>query len=249
MRDGLNVLVDALEAAPAPVTAFVRDDDAGWADDALLALLDVMAETATPIDLAVIPFELGGALTNALRARRDGGAAIGLHQHGARHRNHEPSGRKCEFGLSRSPDAQRTDIAEGRARLLQAFGDRVDPVFTPPWNRVAPHTPALLAGLGFGALSRDRGAPPQQALPELAVDVDWSRHHREGGAAAAAGALATAIGARAGDGRPLGLMLHHAAMDAAERRTLRDWLAGLCRHPKLHWRPMRALLPGAGVRS
>lgn len=243
MRDGLNTVLDALDAAPVAVSAFVRDDDAGWDDGALLALLDVMAEAATPIDLAVIPFELGAALTNALRARRDAGAAIGLHQHGARHTNHEGGGRKCEFGLSRSPDAQRADLADGRARLRHAFGERVDPIFTPPWNRIAPHTPALLAELGFAALSRDRGAPPQAALPELPVDIDWSRHHREGGHAAVAGALAKAIGARAGDRRPLGLMLHHAAMDAAERRTLRGWLGELSRHPKLHWRPMRALLP------
>lgn len=243
MRDGLNALVDALDAAPAPVTAFVRDDDAGWDDDALLALLDAMAETATPIDLAVIPFELGAALTNALRARRDAGAAIGLHQHGARHTNHESGGRKCEFGVARSTAQQRVDLAEGRERLVQAFGDRVDPIFTPPWNRIAPQTPELLAELGFAALSRDRGAPAQHALPELPVDVDWSRHHREGGVQAVAAALATAIAARAADGRPLGLMLHHAAMDARERRGLRGWLGELARHPRLQWQPMRALLP------
>jgi hypothetical protein len=245
MRDGLNTLLDALDAAPADVTAFVRDDDAGWDDDALFALLDVMAETGTPIDLAVIPFELHDALVDALCARRDGGAAIGLHQHGARHANHEAEGRKCEFGLSRGPHAQRADLAEGRTRLLQAFGERLDAIFTPPWNRVAPHTPALLSELRFAALSRDRGAPPQPALPELPVDLDWSRHYREGGAAAVAAAFAKTLAARAGDRRPFGLMLHHAAMDAAERATLRHWLTELSRHPKLHWRPMRALLPAA----
>ena len=245
MRDGLNRVLDALDAAPVAVTAFVRDDDAGWDDGALLALLDVMAEAATPIDLAVIPFELGAALTNALRARRDAGAAIGLHQHGTRHANHESGGRKCEFGLSRSPEAQRTDLADGRARLHQAFGERLDPIFTPPWNRCAAHTPALLAGMGFAALSRDRGAPAQQALPELPVDIDWSRQWREGGAAAAARALAQALRERAADGAPLGLMLHHAVMSPDELALLGGWLWRLARHGRLRWQPMAALLPVA----
>ena len=62
-----------------------------------------------------------------------------VHQHGFAHVNHEPEGRKCEFGVNRSPQRQREDISRGRDLLRGWFGD-VPSVFTPPWNRCAPWT-------------------------------------------------------------------------------------------------------------
>ena len=76
---------------------------------------------------------------------------VGLHQHGLAHVNHEREGRKCEFGPSRDAAAQRRDIADGRERLAALLGDRVDPIFTPPWNRCTADTGAVLAELGFAA--------------------------------------------------------------------------------------------------
>jgi hypothetical protein len=43
----LAPLREALDAAPAPVTFFFRDDDAGWRDDRLEALLDVFSPSAS----------------------------------------------------------------------------------------------------------------------------------------------------------------------------------------------------------
>jgi hypothetical protein len=82
----------------------------------------------------------------------------------------------------------------------------------------------------------------QDAVPELPVDVDWSRHWREGGAAAVATALVRALRARAADGAALGLMLHHAVMSDEELRCLAQLLAAGARHPRLRWRGMRELL-------
>lgn len=240
MNDGL---LQALDAAPGPVPLFIRDDDAGWADDALFALLDVTALAAVPIDLAVIPDALTPPLAAALLQRRRT-QPLGLHQHGRAHLNHEPTGRKCEFGASRSAEQQRADLLQGRSRLQQALGDALDPVFTPPWNRCAPNTPALLAELGFAALSRDAGAVPQQALPECPVHVDWTRELR---AAVAEGAdveqqLCVQMARHVDGVRPVGLMLHHAVMDDAERALLRRLLARWRAHPTALWQPMRALL-------
>jgi hypothetical protein len=50
----LDPVTAALDAAPAPVDVFFRDDDAGWATDRLLALLDRFAPHELPLDLAVI---------------------------------------------------------------------------------------------------------------------------------------------------------------------------------------------------
>jgi hypothetical protein len=230
--------------ANTPINCFIRDDDAGWDDARQLALLDATAAAGVPIDLAAIPQAVGDALARELAERidRDRGL-LGVHQHGFAHDNHETEGRKCEFGAARTAAAQQLDLQHGRARLQQQLGDRLDPIFTPPWNRCTPFTPDLLAQLGYAALSRDRTAPAQSALPELPVDLDWCKHHRTGGPAAAVQAWAQALRTRLDDGQPFGLMLHHAAMQDDEFALLQRWLARLAQHPRLRWQPMRALLP------
>ncbi len=245
MSAGLSTLLRAADALPRPLTLFVRDDDAGWGDDTLLALLDVMAAASAPIDLAVIPQALGDALAHELAARHDAAPALlGLHQHGLAHANHEPEGRKSEFGATRPAALQLRDLRQGQALLRERLGARVDRIFTPPWNRIASTTPALLAEAGFELLSRDSSAcrqQPQPCLRERPVAVDWSRHHREGGLGAVAHALALALHEHAASGQPLGLMLHHAAMAAAERAALARWMVALVPHPRLWWQPMRAV--------
>ena len=111
---------------------------------------------ALPVDLAVIPAELDAGLARELRAR----PRVGLHQHGLAHVNHEREGRRCEFGPARGAAAQRRDIEAGRARLADLLGERVDPIFTPPWNRCTADTGRCLAELGFAALSREARAAP-----------------------------------------------------------------------------------------
>ena len=252
MRGDLSPVLAALESASHPVDCFIRDDDAGWDSEALFALLDLTQAAGVPIDLAVIPAAVDDALTHRLIERIDARPGrLGIHQHGLSHANHQTDlasgGRKCEFGPARGPEAQQLDLLRGQALLHERFGSRVDAIFTPPWNRCATHTPELLAGLGWAALSRDRGATPQHELRELPVDLDWSRAHRQGGAAAVAEAWAARLRERLADGRAFGLMLHHAAMDGAERALLGRWLAALSTHPRLRWRAMRALLSEPAV--
>src|SRR3954449_9270447 len=51
----LDPLRAGVPEALAPVTFFFRDDNAGWDDRRLFALLDRFDEHALPLDLAVIP--------------------------------------------------------------------------------------------------------------------------------------------------------------------------------------------------
>lgn len=239
-----DALMHALDRAHAPVRFFIRDDDAGWDDERLAALLDTTAAAGVPIDLAVIPDALSPALTRQLQQRVDT-QPLGLHQHGCSHTNHEASGRKCEFGPSRPAEARQQDLQRGQRQLRQAFGARLDPIFTPPWNRCSSLTPALLADLGFAALSRSSSAPPQAALPELAVDVDWCKHEREASEADpqdAPARIAQALALRVRAGGPVGLMLHHAAMDARSLDRLSALLQALKTHPQLRCRSMADLL-------
>jgi peptidoglycan/xylan/chitin deacetylase (PgdA/CDA1 family) len=247
MTTDRDALLQALDRAAAPVRFFIRDDDAGWDDTRLHALLDVTAAAGVPIDLAVIPDALNDELAKALAQRQDR-QPLGLHQHGCSHHNHQAEGRKCEFGDARPAEARRHDLQRGQQRLADAFGARLDPIFTPPWNRCSDDTPAQLAGLGFAALSRDAGAKPQQALPEWPVHCDWTRQRRLGsGPGGDLGARVAADLARHVDGAAaVGLMLHHAEMDGDERSLLGQLLERWAAHPQARWVTMRALISGSG---
>lgn len=237
MRTGLIAVQAALDAARAPVHLFLRDDDAGWDDTRLLRLLDCTGRAGVPVDLAVIPRACSEALAHALCARIDASPGrIGVHQHGYAHANHETTARKCEFGDARAIDEQRADLCAGRRRLQALFGARLDTFFTPPWNRCSPATPPLLAALGYRALSRDRGAPAQGALPEVAVDVDWCKE-RAGGDDRIGLLLARRISA-CGGGGSVGVMLHHAVMDAHDLALLSALIAATAGHAHARWTAM-----------
>ena len=212
---------------------FVRDDDAGGDDEALEALLDTWEPHGLPLDVAAIPTAVTAATVQLLVGRRDDGRIdVTVHQHGFAHVNHEPEGRKCEFGDSRSPQQQRDDIARGRTMLTERVGD-LPWVFTPPWNRCAPWTPNVLRGLGFGVLSRDvsAGRADVPGLLEVPVSVDWFAKRkkvpvdRDG-----RGAL---LGAAVAGREPVGPVLHHEVMSAEDFDDLDDLLALLAGHPQV----------------
>jgi hypothetical protein len=240
-------LQESLDRLDAPVQFFVRDDDAGWADARLLALLDVMQAAGVPIDLAAIPSAVTPALVRQLEARGAAGQGIGIHQHGYSHGNHEATGRKCEFGATRDAAQRHADLWCGRERLCALFGGAVDAIFTPPWNRVSVDTPAMLASLGYAALSRDLTAPLQQALPEISVHTDWSKQWRLAAAEQRDPALGIAndLARHVDNGARIGLMLHHAVMSDAELEALQALLSRWVRHPNARWVRMRELLPAA----
>jgi hypothetical protein len=220
----------ALDEAGAPVAFFFRDDDGGWEDARLRALLDLHERRGVPIDLALIPDALGPRIVPELERRVSRSDAVGLHQHGRAHVNHEPSGRKCEFGPSRKAVDQYTDIESGRNTLAERFGERVDPIFTPPWNRCTQVTAVSLSALDFRVLSRDRGAEDLNlfGMLELPVSVDFCGR---AGARPAAAELDRRLAQAAADRGPVGVMLHHAVMDDASLLELDALLALLARHP------------------
>lgn len=248
MHDWLAPIRRALDLRRDPAAIFFRDDDAGWDDNALFALLDVFAARGIPVDLAAIPAAVTPDLAGALAARRAAGAAIGVHQHGWIHANHEPEGRRCEFGPARSHARQRGDIAEGQARLRALFGNGLDPIFTPPWNRCSQTTADVLNDLGFEALSRDHTAAPLALgrLRSAPVCVDWTKWvSTDPSGAALAHHIAASLAART----PCGIMLHHATKDAEDRHRLDDLLSLLVVHPMARPRQLRdlALAPLAEV--
>jgi peptidoglycan/xylan/chitin deacetylase (PgdA/CDA1 family) len=241
MSTWLDPLRRALDEAPAPAEFFFRDDDVGWRDDRLFRLLDLFAEHAAPIDLAVIPSALTARLAGALRDRVDASrGGIELHQHGFAHVNHEAEGRKCEFGAARAKDLQRRDIAVGWGRLVDLVGPCVRPIFTPPWNRCSVATGECLVELGFGAISRDATAAPLEisGLAEIPVRVDW--FGRRKGVRLDRVTWGARLAAEVGAARPIGIMLHHAEMDAGERAALGELLAVIGGNDRARLRTMLA---------
>ena len=226
----MRLLARSLDAAPRPVDVFFRDDDAGWEDARLLELIARFAEHGLPLDLAVIP----AALDEPLAARlRDSHA--GLHQHGYAHTNHQIEGRKCEFGSARDKAAQRQDIARGRDRLHELLGDRLDPFFTPPWNRCTRDTAESLIELGFTLLSREHKAEPFGLLPELPVHLDVARRTPQELDERFAGHIA--------DGGPVGVMFHHGVMEPDDMARAGELLALLATHANVRPRKMSELCP------
>jgi predicted deacetylase len=256
MSRWLDPLRQALDASSGPVTVFFRDDDVGWRDDRLFALLDRFADHGLSIDLAVIPGDLGVALARRLqRVTRDSGDRVQVHQHGFAHINHERTGRKCEFGSARTESEQHRDIEMGWQRLQRLIGPLVQPMFTPPWNRCTPETAHCLIDLGFEVLSRDGSATPLDVagLTELPVHLDWHAHRHgvrltltEWGAA-----LATEVNTT----QPVGIMLHHAVIAEEEQEAILQLLGVLAEHDHVRSAAMMAVArtrlaaAGAGVQE
>ena len=233
MTTWLDPLRAALDERDQPVSFFFRDDDAGWDDGALEALLDVFEPHGLPLDVAAIPTATTARTAALMTQRRDSGRNdVEVHQHGFAHVNHEPEGRKCEFGTSRSPEQQSEDIARGRDLLGLLVGE-MPAIFTPPWNRCAPWTAEVLRDLGFAVLSRDlsAGRAGVRGLLELPVTVDWfGKRKKVPVDQAARGELLADAVAHEG---PVGVMLHHAVMSAEDFADLGDLLALVAAHPSV----------------
>jgi predicted deacetylase len=228
MSNWLNAVRQVLDSAVKPVRIFFRDDDAGWANDRLYALLDEFAQSGMPIDLAVIPDALDQMLIDRLLSRQQQAPQlIGMHQHGYRHTNHEPIGRKCEFGSNRTKSQQKDDILGGQKRLREAFGNTLDPIFTPPWNRCTQDTVACLEEHNFQILSRDVTAVlfETPTLQQVPVHVNWSRMLDN-----PLSDLGQAIATNLKKNTLTGIMLHHADMDNEKLKPLAELLAELADH-------------------
>lgn len=235
MANWLDAVRDVLDNAVKPVRVFFRDDDAGWSNDRLYALLDEFAQSGMPIDLAVIPEALDQMLIDGLLFRhRQAQHLIGLHQHGYNHSNHEPIGRKCEFGISRTKNQQKDDIAKGQKLLREAFGKALDPIFTPPWNRCTQDTVGCLEDLDFRLLSRDATAAGLESstLKQMPVHIDWSRIIKM--SPDPLHELGQAIAGNLGNNDLAGIMLHHADMDEENLKPLAELLTVFVGRSNVH---------------
>jgi Uncharacterized protein conserved in bacteria (DUF2334) len=221
---------------------FFRADDVAVPGRQFQRLVEIFAQNQVPLSLAVVPAWLTPPRWQTLA--RMGASRPNLwcwHQHGWRHRNHEPQGKKQEFGPFRSVDALRADLERGRRRLNAIMGNTFSPIFTPPWNRCSEITLSLLQKMGYAAVSRSRGSQPPtpSGLPDHAVDVDLHTHK----APSAAIGWQRLIDQMEGSlRRPCcGIMIHHQRMNDAAFCFLDTLLQTLRQQRRLHMADIRDL--------
>jgi len=238
----LNCLFDNLEQGLAKsvnsgtIPVFFRADDIGVPSTIFADLLGLFDRYQVPLCLAIVPTWLTKARWGAFKEICNPADPLWCwHQHGWGHINHEPSGKKSEFGRSRQPDQIKQDLTRGKKRLKSLLGASFQPYFTPPWNRCSPETLDLISALGFKAVSSSRaGLVPSEStcpLPDIPVNVDLHTR-KEPDFNACLVALAQDIKQAATAGR-IGMMLHHQRMNRNAFSLLEALLRHVVENPRL----------------
>jgi hypothetical protein len=251
----MNPFLVQLEAAfeqrqrqAAPLHLFFRDDDVDEDEAPLRRLLQLFLRWKTPINLGVIPGRLTAAGCELLRQSvSTAPPLLELNQHGWQHRNHERAGRKCEFGPSRTFAEQLADIAQGQARMNEAFGSDWFPVFIPPWNRCTEATCQVLDQLGFRGLSRDRGKSlgAGYRFRELPITLDLYRW-RDGAQLRPTEEIVSDLIGQIMQGELIGVMLHHKVMDEEAFAWVATLLQVFKRHTAVQCHTFQQLLELTG---
>lgn len=206
-------LVQTIEAgcaeAGSKVQVFFRADDIGAPGKSFTKMAELFRRYEIPLCLAIVPAWLNITRYAALRKATNDSNLFCWHQHGWLHKNHQPSGKKGEFGDSRHREQLRNDLSKGKNRLADILEDAFFPVFTPPWNRCGQTTLELLRELGFAAISRSTGASPASlpGLPDFQVNVDLHTR-KERIAEESLGILLGELRQSLAGGQ-VGIMLHH----------------------------------------
>ncbi|CAO3438605.1 polysaccharide deacetylase family protein [Azospirillum endophyticum] len=226
---------------------WLRDDDAVAAGPQLDRLLQRCAQADIPLGLAVIPANAEPSLAQALADQPHATPLV----HGWSHTDHAaPGKKKCEFGPERPPEVRQAEAERGLSTLRALFGDRLLPLFVPPWNRMAPDMPGRLAAAGYRAVSAFGPAP------EFHDGIAWINTHldlidwRGSRSATPLDALLDLLCRELRDRRegrrspaePIGLLTHHRVHDAAIWELLDRLLDRLTGHPVLEWPAIGSLV-------
>ena len=214
-----------------PVVWF-RADDVAVPSGNLFAMLECFRRHDAPLALAVVPSWLSVARWQSIRSQTAKGGRWCFHQHGRRHVNHQPSGRKSEFGSARPLEAAFSDVALGKQRLERLLGAAFFPVFTPPWNRMDRKVGNALQSLGFRAVSRNDKAFFRDPLDLFEVPVNCDPHTRCGTTQQAWEGFYAEFQWWVSQGL-LGVMLHHQRMNPPALDFLDVLLSVLCAEPRI----------------
>jgi peptidoglycan/xylan/chitin deacetylase (PgdA/CDA1 family) len=236
----LRATLEQQQAAGKTVAVFFRDDDVDEDEASLRRLLSLFAAKNVPVILGVIPARL---TTAGIALLQQFSASAELVQHGWQHVNHETTGRKCEFGASRSFEEQLTDLARGQARMNEAFGAH----WFPAWNRCTDETYQALAQLDFQVLSKLRESnAPLTGFPfqEISVTLDLYRW-KDGAQLKPIDELVPDLAQQMRQDTPIGIMLHHKVMSDDAFTFLAALLEEFSRYTSVRFHRFQSLLQAA----
>jgi len=197
-----------------PIELFFRADDIGVPSLLFSRMIELFQHYHMPLCLAIVPSWLTEKRYAGLRAITGNDDTFWCwHQHGRRHRNFEPEGKKQEFGPARSKMTIQTELQHGLDRLHHFLQESFSPFFTPPWNRCSLETAEVLKALGFKGISRSTGARPDLSrfLPDFQINVDLHTR-KEPTAAESLENLLREVEDGLASGR-CGIMIHHQRMN------------------------------------
>jgi hypothetical protein len=217
-RDWRHHLASALECdlGNHRPNLFFRADDIGAGGRPFQALCRLFRDHHIPLAMAVVPAWLTDIRTKQLFAAAPIDEPLwGWHQHGWRHVNSQRTGEKSEFGEQRPAEKQWRDICMGLKKMNEIFGERLLPVFTPPWNRLPTATLRILQELGFKAVSMTKPFPSNMkasiGLKNLRIQIDLHTRKAKDGHADFLSLLGELSGLM-NKKEPVGIMLHHQRM-------------------------------------
>ena len=224
-------------------SVFFRADDIAAPGNQFFRLIKLFSHYNVPLCLAVVPAWLTRPRWLALKSVGKKDASLWCwHQHGWRHINHEITGKKQEFGATRSRSDLEHDIGCGKQRLENLLGSVFYPAFTPPWNRCDQKTLDLLKKMDYAAISRSRGSKPPPPEGLLNVDVNVDLHTRkEKRPMAGLDNLFNELQQAIASGR-CGIMIHHQRMNQAAFDFLEILLNALVRDKRFSLVHFRNLL-------
>ncbi|WP_171125859.1 MULTISPECIES: polysaccharide deacetylase family protein [unclassified Ruegeria] len=219
-----------------------RDDDATTTTQQLDRLTALSDRLGLPVHLAVIPHDAGDALTDHVT---DNPCLIPV-VHGWAHQNHAPQGeKKSEFRLHRPMSEILKDAQNGLDRLKVSFGERLCPMFVPPWNRIAPDVVKELPDLGYQFLSTAtprNAAYPVSGLQQVNTHLDPIDWRRTRGLIAPDVLINQAVDllrdrreGRTDNAEPFGVLTHHLVHDEDIWTFTRDLLHRLLDGPAVIW--------------
>jgi hypothetical protein len=202
------------------LTLWWRDDDAVRPTPALERLIGMARRYGMPVAVAVVPAKADGALGQRLAAEPLASVLV----HGLAHDNHAPEGeKKSEFGPHRPLDRLVADASLALETARARLGHGPEPIFVPPWNRLAADLVPRLSAVGYRGLSTFGAAARREPAPGLVqidthIDlIDW---HGTRGLRCESDIIATVTGAVVevarnimDEAEPIGLLTHHLVHD------------------------------------
>ncbi len=238
--------LDQWSDAGLEATLWWRNDDAGTEGPQLDRLLEIATAAGAIVHLAVVPEHL----TEAGRSTMLAPDCAWFLEHGFSHIDYAPPGEgSWELGNHRPVSVILGELAKGKARLEEAFGDRFIPAVTPPWGRIAPEVAERLPDIGVHCVSLTTPRASKFLAPDLLeISVCCDPINWRGGAHFA-GSDKTIRHfvehlthrrqcklSRAGDGdEPSGLLTHHLDHDGEIWGFVETLVTALSSHPAARW--------------